>query len=202
MSRNLIHAKDADALTFKVGLGTILGLLTGGLYWAFVFSRWSQRHADLLTGALREQGAPPEPSFAVARGSRRTRLLALLLKILGTIALITLAWSFVWEVVQRRGPFPIPEEPFWLFCWVALSTLALTWGSLALEVRSTLDYLATQGVAQSRPWLLGGGRGRIPVMVLLNVILALGLLPLVIFPPLAASALNGYVRSCLAQSAA
>jgi hypothetical protein len=39
-------------------------------------------------------------------------------------------------------------------------------------------------------------------MVILNVILALGLLPLVIFPPLAASAVNNYVHSCLTPGAA
>ncbi|MCP5319924.1 MAG: hypothetical protein H7A12_03725 [Pseudomonadales bacterium] len=202
MSGNLIDPKDAEALTLKVGLGTILGLLTGGLYWAFVFSRWSQRHADLRTATLSRQKAAPEATHAVERKSRRTRLLALLLKVLGSIALITLVWAFIWEVVQRRGPFPIPEEPFWVFCWVALSTLALTWGSLASEVRSSMEYLATQGIAPHRPWLLGGGRGRIPAMVILNVILALGLLPLVIFPPLAASAVNNYVHSCLTPGAA
>ena len=31
MSGNLIDPKDAEALTLKVGLGTILGLLTGGV---------------------------------------------------------------------------------------------------------------------------------------------------------------------------
>jgi hypothetical protein len=117
---------------------------------------------------------------------------------MGAVAIATLAAAFVWEVMLRKGAFPLPEEPFWSFCWLTLSVLALTWGSLASELRAMLEGVDRSGSIDDVPWLLRGGY-RIHAMVFLNIVLALGLLPLVIFPPIAASAVNRYVE--LQQSA-
>jgi hypothetical protein len=178
-----------------VGLGTFLGLITVGLYWAFVFTGWSRRHAGVKVAALRQHGVAAEVLAQVQRRSRRTQTLGLALKIMGIVAITTLVLAFVWEVVLRKGPFPIPEEAFWFFCWLALSTLALTWGSLASELRAILDIEGGDrlGAIDKVPWLLRGGY-RIHAMVLLNIVVALGILPLIIFPPIAASAVNGYVQ--------
>lgn len=193
----------AEDFKLRVGLGTFLGLITAGLYWAFVFPQWSRRHAAAIIASLKQQGVAADVLAQIERRSRRTQNLGRALKFLG--AIVMLATAFVWEEVLRRGAFPMPEEPFWVFCWLVLSTLALTWGSLVLELRKILDLqnTASPSASDSRPWLLGGGNSRIPFMVLLNIVLALGLLPLVIFPPIAASAVNSYVRTRgIARSAA
>ena len=69
------------------------------------------------------------------------------------------------------------------------------------ELRAILD---DAGVAASnaRPWLLSGGAARIPVVLGIHVIFALGLLPLLIFQPMAARAANGYLRMAAERPAA
>ena len=178
-----------------VGLGTFLGLITLGLYWAFVFTGWSRRHAVAKIAALTQRGVSTEVLAQIDRRSRRTQRLGLAFKIMGIVAIATLAAAFVWEIVLRKRAFPLPEEPFWFFCWLTLSVLALTWGSLASELRAILELEggSRPGTSDDVPWLLRGGY-RIHAMVLVNIVLALGVLPLVIFPPIAASAVNGYVR--------
>jgi hypothetical protein len=179
----------------SVGLGTFLGLITLGLYWAFVFAGWSRRHAASKIAAFSQHGASAEVLNQIDRRSRRTQRLALAFKIMGAVAIATLAAAFVWEVMLRKGAFPLPEGGFWAFCWLTLSVLALTWGSLLSELRAILklEGVSRSGSLDDVPWLLRGGY-RIPAMVLLNIVVALGLLPLVIFPPIAASAVNGYVE--------
>jgi hypothetical protein len=188
-----------DNLSLKVGLGTFLGLITAGLYWAFVFPNWSHRHAQLKIAALQKRGVTPTIIAEVQRRAQRTHKLGFALKIMGTIAVVILALAFLWEIILDLGGFPIPEGPFWLFCWITLSTLALTWGSLAHELRWILNFEANIAKSCNRPWLLGGSKSRITVLVVINIVSALGLLPLVIFPPIAANAVNGYVRCTLPE---
>jgi hypothetical protein len=66
--------------------------------------------------------------------------------------------------------------------------------SLLLELRAILDLGTDEKLSASRrPWLLRGSQGRIALMALTNIVLALGVLPLLIFPPIAALTVNGYV---------
>jgi len=180
---------------FSVGLGTFLGLITLGLYWAFVFTGWSRRHAAAKVAALGQRGVSSDVLAQIERRSRRTQRLGLAFTIMGAVAIAILVAAFYWEIVLRKGPFPMPEGPVWFFCWLTLSTLALAWGSLASELRAILELEGHNraGATDNVPWLLRGGY-RIHAMVFLNIVVALGLLPLVIFPPIAASAVNGYVE--------
>ncbi len=108
------------------------------------------------------------------------------------IFFLALALFADWDVTANNGPFEIDEGFFWFLCWLDLAFLAVTWGSVIFEVRRAM---ATVGPRQVDSWLLSGGDGRVIFIVLLNAALALGLLPLVIFPPIAASALNRYVNA-------
>lgn len=196
-----MHAADISAGSkLRVGLGTLLGLITLGLYWAFVFTAWSRHHAAVKGATLGQRGVTTTVLAQIESRSRRTQRLGLAFKVMGTIAILILAASFYWEIVVRKGAFPLPEGAFWTFCWLTLSVLALTWGSLASELRAILELEGGDraGASDNVPWLLRGGY-RIHAMVFLNIVVALGLLPLVIFPPIAASAVNGYVE--LQQSA-
>ncbi len=196
------HAIDAGACApTPVGRGTVLGLLTLGLYWLFEFSEWSRTHAAAKIDAPRGPTVQTERVDATSARARRTQTLALIAACMTGVAILLLVLSFVWEEVLRRGAFPIPELPFWIFCWAALSVQALTWGALMAELRAILD---DAGVAASnaRPWLLSGGAARIPVVLGIHVIFALGLLPLLIFQPMAARAANGYLRMAAERPAA
>lgn len=185
-----LHAE----LTLHVGAGTLWGLVTLGLYWAYSFSVWSRRHAQLMHQILKRQGSSSAVLLTIEQNTRRTQRFSGIFIVLAAVALCVLGLALVWEVILRRGPFPAPEEAVWFLCWVTLSILALVWGSLLLELRTILDLGTGEDfLPDSRPWLLRGPKGKIVLMMLTNIVLALGVLPLLIFPPIAAKTVNGYV---------
>ena len=164
---------------------TILGLVTGGVFWGFYLAQWSRKHQRALSGISSRVGIPT---------SRRSVVLGRTMAIMGMVLLFLLGLAFFtgWDVTANNGPFEIDEEFFWFLCWVASALLALTWGSVMFEVRCAMSIV---GPRQVDSWLLSGGAGRVIFFVLLNATFALGLLALVIFPPIAASALNKYVHA-------
>ena len=174
-----------DSLNIRTFGYTILGLLTGGVFWGFYFANWSRRHQEALSAASSNTGTST---------SRRSVVLGTIMGVMGIVLLFSLALDIFadWDVTANNGPFEIDEGFFWFLCWLTLALLAVTWGSVIFEVRRAMSIVGPRDVDS---WLLSGGDGRVIFIVLLNAALALGLLPLVIFPPIAASALNKYVNT-------
>jgi len=170
---------------------TLLGLFTGGAFWRFYSARWSRRHARTLLDA-------GVPACLVIRASIRTRVLGIATGSMILLALFLLAVELGWESTRSGMLWPFPEEAFWGFCWVSLAMLAVTLGSLLRELSRHVFDGAPPGVSSltPTPWLLRDeGGDRIWWTAALNAAIALGLLPLLIFPPLAASTVNGYLNA-------
>jgi len=108
--------------------------------------------------------------------------------VLLSIGLLILITSFFWEVVFDIGGFPLPEGPFWFYCWISLSMLAVTWASVLFGIFKVLEL-------QSSNWFPFGGSSGILITTIIWCIAALGLLPLVIFPPIASGSVNKYVST-------
>jgi len=199
-----------DGLWISLGISWILGLITVGAYWSFFFARWSKRHHAYLTllgVGLSSEGIPNSLSEGAAPGSRRTQRLGLASGIMIIVMAGLLALAFLgWDISANNGPFEIDEGLLWFLCWLALALLAMTWASMLFELRRAIDtdvalWQSNQSL-QSRSsedleaysWFLSGTGARIAGILLLNIVAALGLLPLVIFPPLAASSMNKYLN--------
>nr|MBN2276200.1 hypothetical protein [candidate division Zixibacteria bacterium] len=159
---------------------TLLGLLTGGVFWSFYFACWARKHQEIVGQKLPK--------------TRRSTVIGVMTGSLGMVLLFFIVLSLVtgWDVTANNGPFEINEEFFWFLCWIDLALVGVTWGSVIFEVRNAMSIIGPDRVDA---WLLSGGKERVVILVLINVVFALGLLPLVIFPPIAASSLNKYVNA-------
>jgi len=100
--------------------------------------------------------------------------------------LLILILALFWEEVLDIGGFPIPEGPFWFYCWISLSMLAVTWASLLFGIFKVLEL-------KSSAWLPLNGSAGIILTTIIWCIVALGILPLVIFPPIYSGSVNKYV---------
>jgi len=116
-------------------------------------------------------------------------------------------FSFLWEVVLDKGPTPIitaspdTETMFFCYLWLASAMLPVTYGSLLFEIRYILAAERVEPIAShvsavdELPVLTSGGGGAIVVVAVVHFVVALGVLPLLVFPPIIASSLNKYVRA-------
>jgi len=183
-----IHS--AEGLKIDAVGSTIIGLVTFGVWWAFKLKNWSELHLkyyeDKFKNSNDEQSS--EILNTVKKSTSRTVQLAMITIVLLSIGLLTLITAFFWEVVFDIGGFPLPEGPFWFFCWVSLSMLAVTWASVLFGIFKVLEL-------QSSNWLPLGGSSGILVTTIIWCVAALGLLPLVIFPPIASGSVNKYVST-------
>ena len=198
-----------NGLKINTLLGTVLGLITGGLYWAVYFTSWSKRHAtqklasyerlsDIDTGATQDR---------VKRASKRTVLLGRVTTVMLGIGVALFLFALLWEVVLDRGPTPIltaspdTETMFFCYLWLASAMLPITYGSLLFEIRYILAAERAEPITShlttvdELPLLTSGGGGAIVVTTIVHFVVALGVLPLLVFPPIIASSLNRYVSS-------
>jgi len=195
---------EEDNLKINTFVGTIFGLITAGLYWVLYLTSWSRRHAmqklvtyehlyDIDTTTIQDR---------IKRSSKRTLALGWTATVMIAVGLVLSLFSLLWEVFLDKGPTPIisdVEALFWLYLWLASAMLPVTYGSLLFELRYILEVERTDPIASrlrkpsSLPALPSGGAGAIICIALIHFVLALGLLPLLIFPPIIASSINKYV---------
>jgi len=180
----------AEILKIDTVGSTIIGLITFGVWWAFKLKKWSELHLsyyeDKFTDSKDAQSS--EIFSTVKQSTSRTVQLAMITVVLLSIGLLILITSFFWEVVFDIGGFPLPEGPFWFYCWISLSMLAVTWASVLVGIFKVLEL-------QSSIWFPFGGSSEILITTIIWCIAALGLLPLVIFPPIASGSVNKYVST-------
>jgi hypothetical protein len=163
---------DARAsLRIPTFLFTILGLLTLGVFWGIYFAYWSSRHQKALSSV---------PSIVGVPTSRRSIVLGII-----QCAVLLLAFALYYV--------PVDEGYSLFLCGLSLALLAVTWGSVIFEVRRAMTIVGPYHVDSL---LLTGSDGRVIIAVIFNFVLAWGLLPLLIFPPSVASAINKYVQAC------
>ncbi len=177
-----------DRLKIDVVGSTILGLITLGIWWVLFIKKWSELHhkyyEDKFTNSKDVHSS--EILNSVKQSGNRTFQLSTITLVMLTAGLIILVLSFIWEIVLDIGVFPLPESLFWFYCWISLSMLAVTWASLLYGIFKILEL-------KSSGWLpLNGSLGIILTTVIWCVV-ALGLLPLVIFPPIYSGSVNKYV---------
>jgi len=171
---------------------TIIGLITFGIWWAFKLKNWSELHLkfyeDKFTDTKDEKSS--EILNTVKQSTSRTVQLAMITIVLLSIGLLTLIISFFYEVVLDIGAFPLPEGPFWFYCWISLSMLAVTWASVLFSILKVLEL-------RSSIWLPLNGSSGIILTTVIWCVLALGLLPLVIFPPITSGSVNKYIATLI-----
>ncbi len=182
--------QSAERLRMDTVGWTIIGLITFGIWWAFKLKKWSELHLKYYEDNFSDSKGEKysEILSAVNQSTSRTVQLAIITVVLLSIGLLTLITSFFWEVVFDIGGFPLPEGPFWFFCWISLSMLAVTWASVLFGILKVLEL-------QSSNWLPLNGSSGIILTTIIWCVLALGLLPLLIFPPIAAGSVNKYVST-------
>ena len=190
ITKNTQTNSSAAELSIDIIGSTIIGLVTFGIWWAFKLKKWSELHLKYYEDNLSDFKGEKysEIPSAVNQSTSRTVQLAMITIVLLSIGLLTLIISFFWEVVFDIGGFPLPEGPFWFFCWISLSMLAVTWASVLFGILNVLEL-------QSSNWLPLNGSSGIILTTLIWCVLALGLLPLVIFPPIASGTVNKYVST-------
>jgi len=171
---------------------TIIGLVTFGIWWALKLKNWSELHLKFYEDKFRNSNDAQSSEIfnTIKQSTSRTVQLSMITLVLLSIGLLTLIISFFYEVVFDIGAFPLPEGPFWFFCWISLSMLAVTWASLLFGILKVLEL-------QSSNWLPLNGSSGIILTTLIWCVLALGLLPLVIFPPIASGSVNKYVSTLI-----
>ena len=171
----------------RVG-STLLGLFTCGIWWTLFIRKWSELHLryykDKLTYSDNAQSS--EILNSVQQSTNRALLLSSVTLVMLSAGLAIIIISFIWEVLLDIGVFPLPEGLFWFYCWVSLSMLAVTWASVLLGIFKALKL-------QSSSWYPLNGSSEIISVTVLWCVVALGLLPLLIFPPIYAGSVNKYV---------
>jgi len=179
-----------DKLKIDVVGSTILGLITFGIWWALFIKKWSELYLkyyeDKSSNSMDAQSS--EILNSVKQSTNRTLQLSTITLVMLSAGLIILFISFLWEVVLDIGGFPLPEGPFWFYCWISLSMLAVTWASILYGIFKVLEL-------KSSGWLPLNGSSGIILTTVIWCVVALGLLPLVIFPPIYSGSVNKYVSS-------
>jgi predicted nucleic acid-binding Zn ribbon protein len=167
---------------------TIIGLMTFSIWWTFKLKKWSEIHLkyyeDKYANSNNVQSS--EILNIVKQSTNRTVQLSMITAVLLFIGVSILILSFFWEVVLDLGGFPLPEGPFWFYFWLSLSMLAISWASVLFSILKVLEL-------RSSKWLPLGGSSGIIVTTVIWCIVALGVLPLAIFPPIASGSVNKYV---------
>lgn len=178
----------AEQLKIDPVSSTILGLITFGIWWTLFIKKWSELHLkyyeDKAAGKNEEQFL--EILKSVRQSTNRSVQLSTITLVMLSAGLIILIISFIYEVVLDIGVFPLPEGPFWFYCWISLSMLAVTWASVLLGLFKILKL-------QSSNWSPLNGSSEIKLVTAIWCIAALGLLPLLIFPPIFSGSVNKYV---------
>lgn len=177
-----------DRLKIDVVGSTILGLITLGIWWVLFIKKWSELHLkyyeDKSSNSMDAQSS--EILNSVKQSTNRTLQLSTITLVMLGAGLIILFISFLWEVILDIGGFPLPEGLFWFYCWISLSMLAVTWATLLFGIFKVLEL-------KSSGWLPLNGSSGIILTTSTWCVLALGLLPLVIFPPIYSGSVNKYV---------
>ena len=193
------------ALKIETLSATLLGLITGGFFCARTYKKWCISHKSYKLG-IYEQINFEEKNSLQAKFVEKIDLIIRLANInekfiLSCVGL--LVGAFIWEeILHKRNFLMLPEEYFWGFIWITLSLLGVIWALIILqlqEIRRNEQTIEGRAIdeaylAKNTSWLLKGNGGRVYALLIINIILALGLLPLIIFPPLAFSAINNYVN--------
>ena len=189
-SKDTLSNSSVAELRIDILIATILGLVTFGIWWTLKLKSWSELHLKYYEEHFADSGEAKSSEIlsAVNQSTNRTLQLAMITLVLLSIALTVLIVSFFYEVVFDIGAFPMPEELFWFYCWISLSMLAITWASVLFGILNILKL-------QSSNWLPLDGSTGIIITTVIWCILALGLLPLVIFPPIASGSVNKYVAT-------
>ena len=177
---------------------TILGLISVGFYWVFLLKEWLKKHKEYKERMYSNRLNNADRNKLIKNLKVRTRKTLKLVRLIKVLLLVGIS-VFLTEMVSELyfNKILFPEEPFWFFVWLVFSLFALLLASLAVLLRQTLldenIYLETPDESR-KPWLLKGGGKRIYILAILNIILALGLLPFIIFPPILSSAMNKYIE--------
>ena len=171
----------------SVGL-TILGLVTFGIWWTIFIKKWSVKHLNYYEDNFMnaDEQRSSEIFSSVRKSTDRSLQLSTIILVMLSAGLGILIISFIWEVVLDIGGFPLPEEPFWLYCWISLGMLAVTWASVLLGIVNVLKL-------QSSIWYPLNASPEISAVTAIWCVAALGLLPLAIFPPIYSGSVNKYV---------
>jgi hypothetical protein len=191
VTRNNQSAKighSAEQLKIDPVGSTILGLITLGIWWTLFIKKWSELHLKYYEKKLvnNDEEQFIEILKSVRQSTNRSVQLSTITLVMLSAGLIILIITFIYEVVLDIGGFPLPEEPFWFYCWVSLSMLAVTWASVLLGLFKILKL-------QSFNWFPLNGSSEIVFVTAIWCIVALGLLPLLIFPPVFSGSVNKYV---------
>ena len=192
-----MEEKVFEKMKIDTVVATILGLVTLGIYWIVFFRKWLLRNQNYKESYYAIKLEKSDSLVFIQRLRNRTERNMKLSKLTGILLVIGLVIFLIEAYVElftRSRPL-FPEEPFWFYVWLTFSLFALLLGSIALQLRKTMLEEDEQGmgIETPKPWLLSGGGTRIYILTILNIILALGLLPFIIFPPITSSAINGYV---------
>lgn len=192
ITKNSQTNRSTAGLSIDIIGSTIIGLVTFGIWWAFKIKKWSELHLKYYEDKFTNSDDVQSSVILsrVKRSTNRTIQLATITAVMISAGLLILILALFWEEVLDIGGFPIPEGPFWFYCWVSLSMLAVTWGSVLFGIFKVLEL-------QSSNWLPLGGSSGIIVTTIVWCVLALGLLPLVIFPPITSGSVNKYIATLI-----
>jgi len=176
---------------------TILGLISIGVYWVFLLKKWLVKNQNYKKSFYKSRFKELESNRFIEKLNNRTKKNIKIANIVGIMLAIGLVMFFIEsyaELVLHK--YPIPEDLFWFYVWLTFSLFAILLASIALQLRKTEleENEILTGEDFKRPWLLDGEGKRIYILAGINIILALGLLPFIIFPPILSSAINGYVE--------